>query len=637
MAITAGTLLMQYEIVVNAVNTTLSRITVDSTRVECYGNHVMNHQHAMIARNQPGSAIRGSRGVQACTSAGTAAKHGATVPVPVLRWSPWRRLGQRLRRWLDRYFPAREILFLGSGPITSQRFSQRRQVAIAMAVAIAVVWLTGASVDVVLSHRAASRMGRELRSLRATAQADAADRASFAQLSGELDWHRAHRRTAATETVALGSGLATLAWLLEHSDPPGREDELSARMFRAAVALAQVHARQVALSAALLPPQAQGTQAQGTQTQGTQIQRTQIQGTQIQGTQIQGSQILGRQSQGMPSPGPASALASLAPPVGDSADGPAGTPQLAVAGGPGWVPDWQPNQAPDWARQAQQRLTDQRAAIAQAAADHANLLAKGAQTETALARAAAALAAAVAERNQAVARSDAATAASRQAVAQLTELTRASIDEVEKIVASTGLDLSHLAPLRLPDRHDEPGQPRGGPLVPWRVPASGHAALPPDAGDALPDVGRLQAITRVLRQMPLSAPVGRVAVTSGFGYRLDPFTGNPSLHEGIDLEGVRGTPVFATAPGVVVLAGPRAEYGNMVEIDHGFGLMTRYGHLDRTLVQAGEHVALHQEIGLMGATGRATGVHLHYEVRVDGTAQNPASFMKVKNHVLQQN
>ena len=133
------------------------------------------------------------------------------------------------------------------------------------------------------------------------------------------------------------------------------------------------------------------------------------------------------------------------------------------------------------------------------------------------------------------------------------------------------------------------------------------------------------------------APVEKIVVSSPFGYRLDPFTGAPSMHEGIDLEGPLGTPIMATAPGVVTFAGTRPAYGGLVEVNHGSGLMTRYSHLERELVQVGDHVALHQEIGLMGSTGRSTGSHLYYEVWVNGATQNPANFMKGKSHVLEPN
>ena len=151
-----------------------------------------------------------------------------------------------------------------------------------------------------------------------------------------------------------------------------------------------------------------------------------------------------------------------------------------------------------------------------------------------------------------------------------------------------------------------------------------------------PDFERLQALARDYSGCRCRRRSRMVQVTSPFGYRLDPFTGAQSLHEGIDLEGARDTPILATAAGVVAFVGVHTDYGNMIDLDHGSGLVTRYAHLDRALVRVGDHVALHQEIALMGATGRATGVHLHYEIRVDGVARNPVNFMKAKNLCSQQ-
>lgn len=112
-------------------------------------------------------------------------------------------------------------------------------------------------------------------------------------------------------------------------------------------------------------------------------------------------------------------------------------------------------------------------------------------------------------------------------------------------------------------------------------------------------------------------------VSSGFGYRRDPFTGRRDLHRAVDISTRRGEPVLATAAGRVVEAGRNGDYGNLVEISHGFGLFTRYGHLSAFDVQAGDTVERGSVIGRAGGTGRATGNHVHYEVRVNGRPINP--------------
>ena len=136
--------------------------------------------------------------------------------------------------------------------------------------------------------------------------------------------------------------------------------------------------------------------------------------------------------------------------------------------------------------------------------------------------------------------------------------------------------------------------------------------------------------------VPSEKPIKTTAAfTSGFGVRSDPFQGRAAMHPGIDLAGPIGTPIYATADGVVLRAGWNAGgYGNLVEIDHGKGISTRFGHMSAVLVAAGQHIIRGQQIGRMGSTGRSTGSHLHYEVRIDGRPVNPIPFMKSTDYLL---
>jgi murein DD-endopeptidase MepM/ murein hydrolase activator NlpD len=136
--------------------------------------------------------------------------------------------------------------------------------------------------------------------------------------------------------------------------------------------------------------------------------------------------------------------------------------------------------------------------------------------------------------------------------------------------------------------------------------------------------------------VPADKPVqADVTFTSGYGVRSDPFHAGAAMHPGIDLAGAYGTPIYATADGTVLRAGwNNGGYGNMVEIDHGRGITTRYGHMSAVLVQGGEHVTRGQQVGRMGSTGRSTGNHLHYEVRIDGRPVNPIPFMKSTDYVV---
>lgn len=138
-----------------------------------------------------------------------------------------------------------------------------------------------------------------------------------------------------------------------------------------------------------------------------------------------------------------------------------------------------------------------------------------------------------------------------------------------------------------------------------------------------------EVMSQQVRQalLPNSKPVADGFVGSGFGWRTDPFTGQMTKHEGIDFAAPPGTPIHAAAGGVVVLAERHPEYGNVVEIDHGNQLMTRYAHALRIAVRPGDLVKRGQKIAEVGSTGRSTGPHLHFEVLLRGVAQNPSRFL----------
>ncbi|HYF16519.1 MAG TPA: M23 family metallopeptidase [Ramlibacter sp.] len=133
---------------------------------------------------------------------------------------------------------------------------------------------------------------------------------------------------------------------------------------------------------------------------------------------------------------------------------------------------------------------------------------------------------------------------------------------------------------------------------------------------------------RIRRQMvPTQQPVGAGHLGSTFGWRIDPFTGRSALHTGLDFQADPGTPILAAAGGVVVAQEWHPQYGQMVEVDHGNGLVTRYAHASRAVVRKGDLVKRGQKIAEVGSTGRSTGPHLHFEVLVDGIPQNPQKFL----------
>jgi len=150
-----------------------------------------------------------------------------------------------------------------------------------------------------------------------------------------------------------------------------------------------------------------------------------------------------------------------------------------------------------------------------------------------------------------------------------------------------------------------------------------------DRGDKLAALETLLQQDRLRKKMLNTiAPVSSGWYSSNFGWRLDPFTGQSAMHEGVDYVVPLGTPIHAAANGIVVYAAMHPQFGNLVEIDHGNDIMTRYAHASKLLVHVGDVVKKGQLISLVGSTGRSTGNHLHFEVRFKGLAQNPVRFLQ---------
>lgn len=180
---------------------------------------------------------------------------------------------------------------------------------------------------------------------------------------------------------------------------------------------------------------------------------------------------------------------------------------------------------------------------------------------------------------------------------------------------------------------------RGGPFVPVKTPSldqlNGWVGSLDEQADQNADLytmiesrlleTRLQSLM-IPNTRPVDGPIG-----SGFGFRADPFTGRAALHTGLDFPAEVGSQINAAAGGVVVLTENHPQYGNMVELDHGRGLVTRYAHSSKVLVHAGDIVKRGQPIALVGNSGRSTGPHLHFEVLVDRVPQNPAKFLTLAN------
>ena len=271
-----------------------------------------------------------------------------------------------------------------------------------------------------------------------------------------------------------------------------------------------------------------------------------------------------------------------------------------------------------------------------------------ASSATSLAYARASLTATDDERNRAVEARERMEARSDALGTRLSELRESQADLLARIyeraasniaTLETTLQLTGLEIPRLIERSQAARIGMGGPLF-------GFDARPPrdtlDLGRGFEasvarlerHLGRWEDLKDVLRRVPLTAPADSYYISSGFGKRKDPITKRRAMHYGTDLSSAFGTPVLSTAAGTVTFAGRNGPYGLMVEIDHGLGLKTRYGHLHKSQVQAGDAIAFRDQIGLMGSSGRSTGSHVHYEIILDGEPQNPENFLEAGKHVF---
>ena len=218
------------------------------------------------------------------------------------------------------------------------------------------------------------------------------------------------------------------------------------------------------------------------------------------------------------------------------------------------------------------------------------------------------------------------------------------IFQIERILSMAGFPL-HFAPEVVASitsaKTSEGGFGAGGPLLLDEADANARNAYgyAPSAEHQLAriknNLGRLENLQSLIRSLPLAIPFedNEFALSSAYGMRIDPFTRKPAFHGGLDFIAPHKSPVVTTAPGVVAFVGWKGPYGRTIDVDHGNGVVTRYGHLAGFLVEKGETVEARQPIGLIGSSGRSTGTHLHYEVRVNGKAQNPWNFLKAGHYV----
>ena len=220
--------------------------------------------------------------------------------------------------------------------------------------------------------------------------------------------------------------------------------------------------------------------------------------------------------------------------------------------------------------------------------------------------------------------------AEESSVKRLTQRTTDYIDTMEKVIKLTGLKVNRL----LTADNSLPLE-QGGPFIevkPDDLPANRLKANLINLDSYLRQSEGLQGL---MAKLPLTAPMNSFYVTSGFGKRRDPINKRWAAHYGVDMGNVFKSTVYATAPGVVTYAGRKGKYGKLIEVSHGAGLKTRFGHLNKILVKKGQKIKFREKIGLMGSTGRSTGAHLHYEVLFNNRYKNPMKFIKAGRHVFQ--
>jgi murein DD-endopeptidase MepM/ murein hydrolase activator NlpD len=231
------------------------------------------------------------------------------------------------------------------------------------------------------------------------------------------------------------------------------------------------------------------------------------------------------------------------------------------------------------------------------------------------------------------------TAENQRQMEQLSLMTNGAIADMEQLFTSLRLEL-RAAPGSDPTASIKRRRPapatssqatpsgQGGPFLPWPPkPAVGGLSPSNQIEPLLPDLKTLFLLHQIVQALPLSAPLEEAVVTGPFGFRRDPFNRRSAFHDGIDLQAPMRTPVYASAAGTVVVAGMRPAYGRVVEIDHGFGIRTRYAHLSALNVHEGDHVERHMLVGALGSSGRSASPHLHYEVLFNGRPHDPADLL----------
>lgn len=214
---------------------------------------------------------------------------------------------------------------------------------------------------------------------------------------------------------------------------------------------------------------------------------------------------------------------------------------------------------------------------------------------------------------------------------RLSGTAQSEVVRLEGILKSTGMNVG-----RFLKKQGIGKTAQGGPFEAAKKLGKGEARDGTDVAmvDANGLLDRLEGLQGIVRSLPLMAPLDYYYISSKYGRRKDPVNGKIAMHRGLDFGAKHQATVFSTAPGVVKFAGWKGHFGRLVEIDHGNGVVTRYGHLKRIYVKRGQEIGHRTKVGKMGSSGRSTGTHLHYEIHINGASVDPFKFLKAGQNVF---
>jgi len=221
--------------------------------------------------------------------------------------------------------------------------------------------------------------------------------------------------------------------------------------------------------------------------------------------------------------------------------------------------------------------------------------------------------------------------AETESVIQMTEHTANYNDTMLKVIDLAGLDVEQLL-----EANGTTPKGQGGPFIAAKKDSIVASKLKARLNELDLQLLHSQGLQDVMSRMPLTAPLSSYRITSKYGKRRDPMNKKWAAHYGVDLGSPFKSSVYAAAPGVVTYAGWKGKFGKFVEIDHGAGIKSRFGHLHKFFVKKGQQIKFREKVGLLGSTGRSTGAHLHYEILFNGRNVDPAKFFKAGRYVFQE-